>query len=418
MQERSEDVKEDLIRITKLDNGIRVVSERMPFVRSAAVGLWVAAGSRDETAENNGIAHFIEHMLFKGTLHRSAREIAACLESRGGALNASTGKETTSYTAHILAEDLAYAVDVLADLILFPKFDPQDIELEKQVVLAEMAESFDDPEELVFDYFYQNIFTDHPLGLFVYGRPETVKAFSRGDLADFKQRNYTPENIVAAAAGLVEHEQFVELVEKAFADFPAAEKSSRRNGLMKAPLPYVPHRLASIHQAHICYGARTFGIDDERKYALALLDALLGGGMSSRLFQNIREKYGFTYSVYTFADLMQDTGVFGAYLACDKAKVDRSIELLKEEIEKIKDGDLSEKELEEAKAQVRGHLIIGMESPGRRLKKIAETESYKLPHLTVDEIIDSIHAVTTCQVTEMVRDLFKEGNTNITVVLP
>mgnify|MGYP005846870581 CR=1 FL=1 len=409
---------EEFVCRTVLDGGIRVVSERMPSVQSVSVGIWVRAGSADETIDNNGIAHFLEHMLFKGTNRRSAKELAACLESRGGGLNGATGKEVSSYTAQALAEDLPIAVDVLADLVQNPRFDPADIELEKGVVLAEMALAQDDPEELAFDHFYQNLFPKHPLGYFIYGRKENVRRFQRDDLLSFLQKYYSADRLVAAAAGAVDHEQFVRLIADAFAAHWNKGAAVAENGRFLAPAPVSRHRVRNLHQAHICMGVRAFGFHDPRKYALAVLDALLGGGMSSRLFQNIREKHGFTYAVYSYADLMDQTGVFGAYLACDKNKVDESINLLNREIDKLKAGEITEQEIDAAKAQVRGNLIMGMESSGRRMKKIGEAELYGEPHLSVEGIVESLNAVSPAAVTELVRALFVSENTNITVISP
>jgi predicted Zn-dependent peptidase len=409
---------EEKVRRTVLNSGIRVVSERMPFVRSVSLGVWARAGSSDETLENNGIAHFFEHMLFKGTARRSAKEIAQSLESRGGGLNGATGKEVSSYTAQVLDEDIPLAVDVLADLLQFPKFDPTDIELEKQVVLSEMALANDDPEELAFDHFYKNLFPHHPLGYFIYGCEENVRKFKRQDLVSFLEKNYTHDRLVVSAAGNVDHDEFVQLVEAAFTSPVSVSSAGRTNGQFKAPSPVKKQKIKGLHQAHICMGMRTCGLLDERKYALALLDALLGGGMSSRLFQNIREKYGFTYSVFSFADLMAETGVFGAYLACEKTKVNESLELLNAEFIGLKNGELDDIELDLVKSQVRGNLILGLESSSRRMKKIGESEIYGEEHHSSQDIIARINAVTPSDVIELMRTFFKTDNRNITILSP
>ncbi len=402
---------------TQLPNGIRVVTERMPFLRSVALGVWVHAGSSNESLDNNGIAHFLEHMFFKGTTNRSAKEIAQSLESLGGGLNGSTGKEVSVYNAYILAEDLGVAVDVLADLIQNSTFTESDIELEKQVILAEMAHAQEDPEELVFDHFYKNLFPNHPLGYFIYGTELNIIRFCRSDLADFMQNNYTPQRMIFAAAGNVDHNHFVELVDKYFHSHSTTAEAQVQPVMMQAE-PVTTLRVKGFQQAHICLGARTFGYHDPQKYSLALLDILLGGGMSSRLFQNIREKYGFTYSIFSFSDIMAETGVFGAYIACDKHRIAESIDLLKDEVKKIQDGDLSEEELEMIKSQVRGNLIIGLESNGRRMKKIGETEIYNAQHRSVSEIIDLIDAIQPVDVIQLAQTLFTETNTSITVLSP
>jgi predicted Zn-dependent peptidase len=407
---------EEQVRRTVLNNGIRVVSERMPYVRSVSLGVWVRAGSGDENMDNNGIAHFLEHMLFKGTARRSAKEIAQSLESRGGGLNGATGKEVSSFTAQVLDEDLPLAIDVLADLLQFSKFDPTDIELEKQVVLSEMALANDDPEELAFDHFYKNLYPHHPLGYFIYGSEDNVQKFKRQDLVSFLETNYTHDRLVVSAAGNVDHDEFVRLVNAAFDGVVSAGSAGRMNGQFKPPSPLKKQKIKGLHQTHICMGMRTFSFLDERKYALALLDALLGGGMSSRLFQNIREKYGFTYSVFSFADLMAETGVFGAYLACEKAKLDESLELLNAEFINLQNGELDEDELELVKSQVRGNLILGLESSGRRMKKIGESEIYGEDHHSAQEIVASINAVTPSNVIDLVNTFFRPENTNITIL--
>ena len=404
------------VRRTVLDNGIRIVTERMPFVRSVAVGVWVHAGSGDESLQNNGIAHFLEHMLFKGTKTRDAKTIARSLESLGGALDASTGKEISFYTAHILNENLELAVDVLSDLLQNPLFDKNDIELEKQVVLAEMAGAQDEPEEMVFDHFYKNVYPRHPLGYFIYGVEENIRRFTRHDLKSFKRSRYAPSSTVVSAAGNIEHDSFVDLI--AQSHFGSA--AGRGEVFDKISLPHVKARtkvtFRGAQQAHICYGARTFGYGDQRRYVLALLDVILGGGMGARLFQNIREKYGYTYSIYSFAELLSHTGVFGAYLACDKKHIEQSIQHLQIEFDKIKDGDISDEELEQAKAQLKGNIIMGLESSSRRMRKIGETEVFNAEHHSHDEIIDLVYAVEKKEIEELIRKLFDPNNTSITIL--
>ena len=408
----------DSIRRTELDNGIRIVTERMPFVHSVALGVWIQAGSSYESPENNGIAHFLEHMLFKGTTNRSAKEIAQSLESLGGGLNASTGKEVSFYSAHVLGEHIDIVVDVLSDMLHNSLFEAQDIELEKQVVLAEMAHTLDDPEELVFDHFFKNLFPKHPLGYFIYGPEENIHRFTKNDLQSFLKKNYTPARTVISAAGSVDHDQLISLVQNS--NF--AYSKNHTNVGSHIPLPDIERetivRSRGLQQAHICLGARTFGYSDRRRYALALLDIMFGSGMGSRLFQNIREKYGFAYSVFSFAELMSATGVFGAYIGCDKSKINESIRLLKLELEKIKNGDITDLELQQAKSQLRGNLIIGLESSGRRMRQNGETEIYCRKHRSIAEIIDLVDSVSKNDVEELVQELFTLTNTSITILSP
>jgi predicted Zn-dependent peptidase len=406
------------VQRTILDNGIRVVTERMPFVRSVALGVWVRAGSGDETLDNNGIAHFLEHMFFKGTTRRTAKEIAQSLESLGGGLNGSTGKEVSVYSAHVLDEHVEIAVDVLADLIQNPKFETSDIELEKQVVLAEMAHAKEDPEELTFDNFYQNMFPHHPLGYFIYGSEENIVKFSQTDLENFRATEYTPDRMVVAAAGNVKHDEFVRHVTFHFSNIKPHEAIQTTSEPLQQLEQFVHLQMDGFQQAHICLGVRTFGYGDKRRYALALFDVLLGGGMSSRLFQNIREKYGFAYSVFSFSDMMSETGILGSYIACDTKKIDDSIHLLQLEIDKIKNGDLTDHEVDMVKSQVRGNLILGLENSGRRMKKIGESELYGMPHRSLDEIVSMVDNVSKHDIEHLAHELFVPNNTSITILSP
>ncbi len=405
------------VQRTILDNGIRVVTERMPFVRSAALGVWVRAGSGNETPETNGIAHFLEHMFFKGTTNRSAKDIAQSLEALGGGLNGSTGKEVSVYSAHVLDEHVEQAVDVLADLIQNPTFEPSDIELEKQVVLAEMAHAKEDPEELTFDNFYKNMFPHHPLGYFIYGTEENIIKFSQADLHAFRSVEYTPDRMVVSAAGNVDHDDFVRYADAHFSHIKG-RASVQAETMPLQNIESVHLKVYGFQQAHICLGVRTFGTGDNRRYALVLLDVLLGGGMSSRLFQNIREKYGFAYSVFSFSDMMSETGILGSYIACDPTKIDQSVQLVQLEIEKIKNGDLTERELDMVKSQVRGNLILGLESSGRRMKKIGEAELYDMPHRSLDEIVALVDNVSKEDIERVANELFIPHNTSITILSP
>ncbi|MBN2410306.1 insulinase family protein [candidate division KSB1 bacterium] len=411
------DINNHVVKTT-LENGIRVVTERMPFVRSVSVGAWVLVGSSNETPVNNGISHFLEHMLFKGTQTRTAMEIAQSLESLGGSINASTGKEISLYNAHVLDENIEIAVDVLADILQNSTLAKDDLDLEKHVILAEINHAKEDPEELLLDHFYQNLFYNHPLGYFIYGTPEIVTNLETLDLRDYLESEYTPSRMVIAAAGNIHHDRFVEMVSKAF---------KQDNNHPNVPVckfdspPKIDHsvfELESIHQGHICTGVRTFGYNDERKYALIMLDILLGGGMSSRLFQNIREKYGFAYNVYSFTDIMFQTGVFGVYMACAKDKIEKSIELINLEFNKLKSEPVKNSDLDMIKSQVKGNIILGLESSARRMRKAGESEIYSGRHNTIDTIIEKINNVKPVQLTELANELFQESNFCTTILTP
>jgi predicted Zn-dependent peptidase len=408
----------ELFQKTVLPNGLRIVTESMPWVRSAALGIWVDTGPVRETIWNNGISHFLEHMLFKGTSKRSAKEIAMSLEALGGHINGSTGKENSLYSAYSLDQDLEVAIDVLSDLVQDARLDDRDIELERQVVLAEINQAKEDPEEMILDHLYANLFPDHPLGYFIYGAEANVRAFSRSQLIDFYKDHYTPENIVVSAAGNIEHDRVVDAVERYY------RNGHHHNG-SNGTLPDLPQNFRngkivdkSLHQAHVALGARTFGFNHPQRFALVLLDILLGGGMSSRLFQNIREQYGFCYTVYSFSDFMRKTGVFGFYIACAPDKVDESIGLIKKELDQIARGAISEEELAMIKSQIRGGILLGQDSSNRRMRKIGEREIYQGPLESVDEVLEQIDRVTVKELQKLVTTYFQDDQLSTMLIVP
>ena len=389
-----------------LPNGIRVVSEQIPSVHSVSIGVWVNTGSRFETRENNGIAHFLEHMFFKGTENRTAFEIATSLESLGGNLNAATSKEVCFYTAHVLSEHLPIAVDVLADLLLNARFEPADIELEKEVVSAEIKLYQESPEDLVFDNFYELLYPDHPMGYRIHGTLENVLAFQRKDLIDFLTDQYTADRFVVAAAGKVEHNELLEIVERFFGNVPPSRNkpNSRLTGSKRGRHVF-ENEVAQ--QAHICLGSTGFKYGHEKRYALGVLETLLGNGMGSRLFQNIREKYGFAYNIYAFSDLMSDTGTFGVYVACAKDRVEKSIELIRNEFDLIRKNSITRDELERTKSQIRGSSLLSMESTGRRMRRLADMEMYLGEFKSLDELLAKVDAVTFDDIQEVADTLLR-----------
>jgi len=409
---------DSLVRRTELENGIRIVTERMPFVRSVSIGVWIEAGTIDETTSNNGISHFLEHLLFKGTKTKSAMEIASSLESLGGSINGSTGKEFSVYSAQVLDENKDIAIDVLSDLIQNPRFDKNDIALEKNVVIAEINHAQEDPEELLMDLFYQKMFPDHPLGYFIYGSKENVQSFSRNDLANYRESFYTPNHLIFAAAGNVDHQEFVDLVLRNISPMSNHSPGNRNSDLPEPAKGLYNIQVNGFQQAHICLGVRTFGFNDERKYPMALMDVLLGGGMSSRLFQNIREKYGFAYAVYSFTDLLKDAGVWGTYMACSEDKADDAIELLRKELLKLANHGVSEDELDRVKSQVKGNILLGLESSARRMRKIGENEYYASPHLTLTEVLTKIMNVKSDEITTLAQQYFDDSQFCTIVLKP
>lgn len=400
-----------------LDNGIRVISESMHSVRSVSLGIWVRAGTVNEVAYNNGISHFLEHMLFKGTVHRSACDIAASLEAFGGSLNGSTGKEISLYNAHILDEHVSQAVDVLSDMIQNPLFLETDLRVEKDVVLSEISQAREDPEEMITDYFYQNMFPDHPLGSFIYGTEENVRNFNSSDLFNYLTRQYTTPRIVFAAAGNVRHEHLVDLVQshfsKSIADLPNQIDPIRKN-----PLEFNNAHSPHLFQGHFIIGSRIMGYHDKDKYAMSLLDILLGGGMSSRLFQNIREKYGYIYSIYSFVDYMANTGVFGVYSASPLEKLEKTMQLVHDELDKLCEGTVLPDELEQIKSQVRGAMLLGHENSARRMRRIGENEVYNSTYTGLEQILEIIEQITPDDITTLARRYLNKRNRSITLLTP
>jgi len=388
---------------TVLANGITVLSEAISSVRSVSVGVWIKAGSRFENDEDKGLAHFLEHMLFKGTEKRSSLEIARSLESVGGNLNAFTSKDLTCFYAEALGEHLERALDVLSDILLHSMFDATEMEKERRVIMDEMQSTLDIPEDLVQEKLSEKLFANSPLGLPILGTYQSVREITREKLLEFHKKRYVAGNCVIAAAGALQHQRLIKLVQKYFklpaeeADFPLQTPQSYGSGLFRIE--------DSINQAHICVGFPALSFQDERRYALLALNTLLGGGMSSRLFQNIREKFGVAYSIYSFLDFYYDTGLLGVYLGTDMENYQRAIKLVEEEFEKVRNLSLSYEELEDAKAQLRGGLILSLEHSVRRMTRLAKSEIYLGEYPELDEVIRKIENITLRDVAELANSI-------------
>lgn len=400
------------VKKTILPNGLRVLSEQIPHVRSVAIGVWVEVGSRDETEENNGITHFLEHMVFKGTRHRSTRAIAESLESLGGYLNAFTTKESTCFYARVLDEHLPQAIDVLADLIQYPKFNPADIEKEKIVVLEELKNIEDDPDEYIQDVLERHLFGNHPLGFTVAGTAENVRSFTRQQLLDHLQTWYTADRIIVAAAGNVQHEQLLEHVQKRFTLRPRFDGSSRATGSPQPPrdkhTPVSLHTAFSrlsqddklvvlrkdVQQAYTVLGRLTEGLRSQQRYSMLVFNTLLGDGMSSRLNQSLRERHGLAYTVFSFLNLMSDIGVFGVYAGTDEKNVERAMELVLKEFEGLRKASVSKKELQRTKSQIKGNTVLGLESMSGRMTRLATEEIYYGEYISLETFLSQIDRVT------------------------
>jgi predicted Zn-dependent peptidase len=381
---------------TELDGGLCVLTQRVEGVRSASVGVWVRYGSAHEAPDEQGSAHLLEHMVFKGTRRRSAREIALVLERLGGSLDAYTSREHTSYQARVLDEHLEVALDVLADFVVGPELREADLSLEREVVLEEISMVEDTPDDLVFELHNQALWPGHPYGHSILGTRETVESVSAAQLRGLHERAYGRNGLVVAAAGAVEHEAIVESVAR---HFEGARPGEAPDPL--APPPPVDGSDVRIErpgtQAHIVFGTRTFAHADPRRYALILLSTALGGGMSSRLFQRVREELGLAYAIFSFQSFYRTGGVLGVYVGTRPEWADRSVEVIRDELRRVAVEGLPAEELEDAKGQLKGQLVLGLESTGGRVQRLATQELHGEPHLSVDELLARIDAITTEQ---------------------
>ena len=396
-------LQQEFIQHTQLANGLHVISEYMPALRSVSIGVWLKAGSRFEPAEINGVAHFLEHMMFKGTRKRTPLQIARSLESVGGHLNAFTSKDLTCYYAEVLDEHLKRAVDVLSDILLNATFPEKEMEKERLVILDEIQSVEDTPEEAIQDYLAMYLFPEHPLGRPILGRVESVSRISREALLQFYQRHYTLQNVTISAAGNVDHDYLVELVEQYFR-FPD-------NGAVPDPQP--PRQFGNgvhwihrpINQAHIMMGFPAPDYRSPLKYPLYMLNTLLGGGMSSRLFQNIREKHGVAYSIYSFTELYADTGVLGIYLGTDVRNVEKARALLEKELLRMAESPISKTELEQTRNQIKGGMVLSLESASRRMSWLARQFIYTGQLVTLDDVLRQYEAITQETIWEFARNL-------------
>jgi len=396
----------EVYKKTVLPNGLKIITETIPYVRSVSLGLWLDVGSRDETQSSLGISHFIEHMVFKGTRTRTPSEIASHLEAVGGVLNAFTGREQTCFYAKFLDEHLDKGVEILFDLINNPLFNPPDIEKEKKVILEEIRDIEDSPGELVHDLFAETIFYDHPLGRPILGNKKTVMGLNRSKVLRFVNKHYRPGNIVVAASGNLEHERLVEAIHN-YIDSRILPVSP--NGRRKPKFKAVQRIFRrNTNQTHICIGLPAKEFTDESRSAMLLLNSILGGGMSSRLFQHLREELGLVYTVYSFVDFFADSGIFGVYLGTDKKNAGRALEAIKHEIDRITSEKLSDSEIAASKEQLKGNLMLGLENTSNRMNRLAKHELLVNRHISLDETVASINSVTIDDVLEIARDIFAD----------
>ena len=388
-----------VVRRTVLPGGLRVISEAMPGVRSVAFGVWAGVGSRDETPRLSGASHYLEHLLFKGTRRRRALEIAAALDAVGGELNAFTAKEYTCYYARVLDADLPLAVDVVCDMVTSSLVAGADVESERGVILEEIAMHDDDPSDAVHDAFSRTVHGDSPLGRPVLGTTESIEAIQRTAIAGYYRRRYRPHSLVVAAAGNVDHGALVRLVRRAFQaagalDGDAAPAAPRIGGRAPAFRPAVSVVRRPTEQANLLLGTEALPRTDERRFALGVLNSAIGGGMSSRLFQEVREKRGLAYSIYSFAAHYADTGLFGVYAGCLPQKIDDVLGICREQLAQVATQSLTAEELARGKGQLRGSLVLGLEDTGSRMSRLGKGELVYGELPPVSEVLARIDAVT------------------------
>jgi len=383
---------------TILPGGLRIVTETLPAVRSVALGIWVGVGSRDEDLTHAGATHYLEHLLFKGTKRRSALEISAEMDTVGGEMNAFTAKEYTCYYARVLDADLPLAVDILSDMVTSSLITPKDVDAERNVVLEEIAMNEDDPSDTVHEAFTAKLFGDTPLGRPILGTTESINGITREQIFEHYEARYTPEHLVVAAAGNLDHDTVVELVRQAFG--PVLERAAepaapRLAGDQQGQAAGVGTTLVSrgIEQANLVLGCEALARTDERRFALGVLNAAFGGGMSSRLFQEVREKRGLAYSVYSFSGQHADTGMWGIYVGCLPSKADEVLAICTEEIDRVVSGGLTDAELIRGKGQVRGSIVLSLEDPSSRMSRLGKSELVYPRLEPVDEVLAAIDAV-------------------------
>jgi predicted Zn-dependent peptidase len=393
-----------LVRRSVLPGGVRVLTERMPGLRSATVGAWVGVGSRDERDGHHGSTHFLEHLLFKGTERRTAMDIAEAFDTVGGEANAATGKEHTCYYARVLDDDLPMAVDVITDMVTSARLDGAELETERGVILEELAMNDDDPSDVVHERFAQAVLGEHPLGRPIGGTPDTIRAVPRDAVWDHYTEHYGPRTLVVTAAGGVDHDALCAQVLEALGaggwDVTTPQAPVGRRGTVADAEGGLPADGASVtvhratEQANVVIGGLGLTATDPRRFALSVLNAALGGGMSSRLFQEIREKRGLAYSTYSFASGHADTGIFGLYAGCTPAKVDEVTRLLEQEWERLANDGITAAELERSIGQLSGGLVLGLEDTGSRMSRLGKAELVHGELLGLDESLERIRAVT------------------------
>lgn len=397
-----------MIQREVLPNGVRIVTENITYVQSVALGVWVGVGARDEADPLRGISHVIEHMLFKGTPTRTAQQIADEIDTVGGDINAFTSKEATCYYVRVLSEHVPLAVDVLSDMFRNSLIDPEELSREENVILEEIKRRDDEPDDLVHDVFAETLWPNHVLGKAIIGTPETVSSFKSADLKDYMARRYTPDTIVIAAAGNLNHDEIVEMVRQRFSDLAGSKTDWRAPDTLPTAVPETTYVEKPIEQVNIVLGTRGYSQLNDDKYALSLLDNVLGGSMSSRLFQEIREKRGLAYSIGSYAQSFREGGYFAVYCGTSPTTAEQVMELVRTEFARVKKDNITQKELDRAKNQFRGSIVMGQESMNSRMMRMGRNELTYDRVLPIEEIQAKINAVTLEDVARVSNYLFAD----------
>jgi len=403
------------IRRQKLSNGLTVITEQMQHIRSASIGIWLQIGSRDEDPEWNGISHFIEHMVFKGTKHRTAEEIARQVDSIGGNMDAFTAKECICFNVKVLDEHVPTALDILSDLVLHPIFDAVDIARERGVIMEEIKMDEDNPDYLVHEIFTQNFWKDHPLGKPILGTKETVKRFEREPVVEAYAHRFAPGNIIVSAAGNLDHDRFVELVRGQF-EHMKPMSNGFHSSTPKTYSRIILRNKKALEQVQLCIGVPAHPIAHEKRHAGYILNTLLGGGMSSRLFQNIRERQGLAYSIYSDLNPYRDTGCLAVYAGTSLASASKVVQSVVQEFRKLKNEPVTEEELRRSKAQLKGSLMLSLESSTSRMSNLARQEMYFDRFYDLDELIERIEAVTAEDLSQLANEFFKPESVAVTAL--
>jgi len=403
------------IRRQVLPHGLTVITEQMQHIRSASIGIWLETGSRDEDSHWNGISHFIEHMLFKGTKHRTAEEIARQVDSIGGNMDAFTAKECICFNVKVLDEHVPIALDILSDLVLHPVFDAQDITRERGVILEEIKMDEDNPDYLVNEIFTQNFWKDHPLGKPILGTKETVKRFERQAVLDAYAPRFAPGNIIVSAAGNLDHDRFVELVSKHFEHMKPL-KNGFHSSAPKVVSRIILRNKKALEQVQLCIGVPSHPIAHEKRHAGYILNTLLGGGMSSRLFQNIRERQGLAYSIYSDLNPYRDTGALTVYAGTSRESAVKVVQSVVSEFRRLKSEPVPADELRRSKDQLKGSLMLSLESSTARMSNLARQEMYFDRFYDLDELIEKIEAVTVEDLQSLAQEFFKTESVAVTAL--